>query len=116
MMRGWEQNPHGWGAEQWIVPLLMVAVLVVIVVGIVLVIRSQNARHSPAPTSAPAFLGSVGVNQAALQILEERYARGDIQRDEFMQRRQDLWLPTGPPVSSPPAPPAGPPAAPPAAQ
>lgn len=105
-MRGWEQNPHGWGAEQWIGPLLMVAVLVVIAVGIVLVIRSMNSRHIPAQTSAPALPGSVGVNQAAIQILEERYARGDIQRDEFMQRRQDLWSATGPPVSPRPGPPA----------
>lgn len=115
-MRGWEHNPHGWGAEQWIGPLVMVAVLVVILVGIVLVIRSQNAHHSPAPPSAPALSGSVGVNRAAIQILEERYARGDIQRDEFMQRRQDLWSATGPPVTPPPPRPAVPPAAPPLAQ
>lgn len=105
-MRGWEYGPHGWGAGEWIGPLLMVAVMVVILVGIVLVIRSLNSRHSPAPTSAPALPGSIGVNQAALQILEERYARGDVQRDEFMQRRQDLWSAPGPPVSPPPGPPA----------
>lgn len=104
-MRGWEHNPHGWGAEQWIGPFLMVAVLVVILVGIVLVVRSMNSRHSPAQTNAATLPGAV-VNQAAIQILEERYARGDIQRDEFIQRRQDLWSATGPPLNPPPGPPA----------
>ena len=108
-MRGWEHNPHGWGAEQWIGPLLMLAVLAAIVVGIVLLIRSQSSRHAPAPTSAPALSGVVAVNQAAIQILEERYARGEIERAEFVQRRQDLWSGTGPPATPPPSPPAVPP-------
>lgn len=27
---------------------------------------------------------------AALQLLEERYAKGEIQRDEYLQKKQDL--------------------------
>ena len=91
--------------------ILMPVILAFIVVMIVLLSRSQSSRHSPAATDAPAPSGPVGVNQAAIQILEERYARGDIQRDEFMQRRQDLWSVTGPHSSPPLGPPAAPPPA-----
>jgi len=37
----------------------------------------------PAPPAAQASL---------LAILEERYAKGEISRDEFLQRKQDLGL------------------------
>ncbi|MEJ0028237.1 MAG: SHOCT domain-containing protein [Rhizomicrobium sp.] len=36
--------------------------------------------HEPAPDS----------RAGARRILEERYARGEIQRDEYLQKRQDL--------------------------
>ena len=31
-----------------------------------------------------------GANSSGLSILEERYARGEIQRDEYLQKKQDL--------------------------
>ena len=53
-------------------------------------------RHHPAPYIYPA--GSVpppvpGMSPArseALAILEARYARGEIQRDEYLQKKADL--------------------------
>ncbi len=48
-------------------------------------------RHRPAPYAYPAGAppGSGGRSEA-LAILESRYARGEIQRDEYLQKKADL--------------------------
>jgi len=84
----------------WIV--VMIAVLVLIVVGIVLLVRAYAGRGtgvdvSPAQGAPPAGGAPTGVAQVSetpLQILEQRYARGEIDRDEFLQRRADLGGPS----------------------
>jgi putative membrane protein len=44
-----------------------------------------SAGSGPAPTGSPA-----NSRKEALDILEARYARGEIQRDEYLQKKQDL--------------------------
>ena len=56
--------------------------------------------------------GWSGHHSTALRELEMRYARGEIGRDEFLQRRSDLASPIFPPPTTalpPPSPAAGPP-------
>lgn len=70
--------------------VVMLAVLALIVIGIVLLVRGLT-RHDhvqPGPSQGPPP-PSTG-SKIALQVLEERYARGDIQREEFLQRKQDI--------------------------
>jgi putative membrane protein len=81
---------HGWGAAGGaIMAVVMLAVLALIIVGIILLVRGLT-RHDyvqPAPPQGPAPAPRAS---NALQVLEERYARGEIQREEFLQRKQDL--------------------------
>jgi putative membrane protein len=70
----------GIGSMTWmmVLPALFLAALVV--GGIVLVRRLWSADNVP------------GGNGSALRILEGRYARGEIDRDEFDERREHLRL------------------------
>lgn len=67
----------GGGMWFWALAWLLFAALLVI--GIVVLVRS---------------LGGVGAGtkstRSAMQILEERFARGEIDRDEFEERRRTL--------------------------
>jgi putative membrane protein len=88
----WSQNSteeagmYGWmmgGAGAWwivwlLVPLLIIAVVVVLVVAL--------TRRGPSGGS-----GTVPpLNSSARAILDERYARGEIDHEEYVRRRDEL--------------------------
>lgn len=68
----------GYGLWGGLVMLLFWGVIIVLVVTVVRwLIESRHPRiHEP--------------SNRALEILEERYARGEIKREEYLQRREDL--------------------------
>ena len=74
---------HFWGGGMWIFPALFLAILLVM---LYLVFardrapRSESTRHSELlPRS-----------ETALEIVEKRYARGEINREEYQQMKNDL--------------------------
>jgi putative membrane protein len=68
-----------WGIWAIFMMLMMLAFWGVVIAGIVVAIRwlVGYGRHSRPP-------------DAALDILRQRYARGDITRDEFEAKKRDL--------------------------
>ncbi len=94
MQWGWGGGGWGWGLAGSLLSLLFIAA---IVIGIVLVVRAVSGGHShaggqwasPPPPPASTLPAPAGPS-AALRILEERYARGEIDREEFLGRKQDL--------------------------
>ena len=85
----WGGN-NGWGGGgEALIVVVMLAILALIVVGIILLVRSLTSHNhvQPGPPQGPMPGSGSG---SAMQVLEERYARGEIQREEFLQRKHDL--------------------------
>lgn len=85
-MMGWSNHGYGmWGGGAF-GGFIMVLFWIVILVGVVLVIRyftggQMPGRKGPTPYEAPAD---------PLRILQERYARGEIDTEEYEERRKTL--------------------------
>ena len=80
MMDGWGRwgALHGWTWLSWLGPVAMVVFWALFVTAIVMLIV-HLARQSRSAQDG-----------TALAILKERYARGEIAREEFEQKRRDL--------------------------
>jgi len=84
----WQMGPgamYGWGMG-WFGGIFMIVFWVLVIVGLVFLIRwlLQSTRgggdsHWPRSSSS-----------AALEILKERYARGEINKQEFEEKKKDL--------------------------
>jgi putative membrane protein len=68
----------GWGFG-WMFPLFMLFMIVVCVAVMLLMHRSGGGFHHHRPWTDPTF--------SALQILNERFARGDIQKTEYEEKK-----------------------------
>jgi putative membrane protein len=82
-------NHDGWGAGDWLaMSLMMVVFWGLLIALIVWTVRSFN--------NAPArFGGEQSANGSADAVLAERFARGEIDEDEFAARRELLHSGTG---------------------
>jgi uncharacterized membrane protein len=97
---------HGPGVFGWLFLALLAAALVV---GVIALVRAWSTPrgHRFAPTfgmhGAPPFGALHGAPvDPALGELRLRYARGEIDRDEYARRAGDLGYPITPPPGPPP--------------
>ncbi len=79
MMYGWGS---GWGGRGMM--LIWIILIVLVVYGLVRWINSMGPPGSFGPTEKPP------TQKTSLQILEEKYVLGEISREEFLQKRDDL--------------------------
>ena len=75
----WRMHDWGWGG-MWLGPLFMLAVLVLLVAFVVGLVRWLGGDRT----------ASSGTTLTPSQILDARYARGEIDREEYLKRRQDI--------------------------
>lgn len=84
----WGYGP-GWGMGGWggagLGPIFMffwLLVIVALIVGAVWLVRSAS-RYDAGELRRPP-------RSSGLEILEQRYARGEINRDEYLEKRRDM--------------------------
>lgn len=80
-MMGADWN-HSWGSLMGFGGLMMVLFWVLLIAGAIVLLRRLRVRDLD-PDDRPG-------SSRALDILKERYARGEINREEFEQKRRDL--------------------------
>lgn len=79
-MMGWGCDMHGWGGH-WFGGLLMLLFWILVIVGIVILARGVFSRTTGGSTAAP---------ESPLDILKRRYAKGEIDKVEFEQKKKDI--------------------------
>lgn len=93
---GWDLSPAGWV----LMILFWVALATVIAVGVVMLARllSRPAHPPIPPPSGPPPGPPPGLTpeSSALRILDERFARGEIDVEEYRQRGDELRRPPPP--------------------
>lgn len=79
-MMGWYNNGLGWGG--WIaMSLMMVAFWGLVIVAVVAIFRRTSKTTSPAELAA---------SRDPMRTLDERFARGEIDVDEYHARKSAL--------------------------
>lgn len=76
-----------WWSGWWMFPFGMPILLVVVLVAVLYLIfggRSPRWRDSDRHSS------NAGGSESAIEILRNRYAKGEIKREEFEQMKKDL--------------------------
>lgn len=79
------EHPYFWWGGMWIFPILLLAA---VVFGIYAIVRRGNTLQSE--ERARARSAETPVAESAMEILEKRYARGEISREEFLQMKKDM--------------------------
>ena len=81
-MGRWHEG-GGWGAGQWVAMALMMLVFWSAVVALIVVFVRRPAVHHDGAPPRP-------THENAERILGERFARGEIDEEEFTRRRDSL--------------------------
>lgn len=78
MMGGYGMFGYGGGGFGWLVMILWLALIVGGIVVLVRWLSTSSTLNRPVP------------EKTALDVLKERYARGEINKEEFEQKKRDL--------------------------
>lgn len=77
-------------AVGWLLVVLLVLLLLLVVAGVTALITWSVHRPSSAPPTMPGIRSPLEAQSPALQMLDERFAFGDIDEDDYIRRRAVL--------------------------
>ena len=80
MWMDYEDYDMGWGWLGWLGMAFFWVILILLVLAAVRYLTGGRRLNAPSSERTP----------DALAVLEERYARGEIGREEYLQKRDDL--------------------------
>jgi len=80
---------YGYGGDHWGLWIIMIIAMAAFVAALAWIIVTLLRHGASPPTTAPPSSGQTGrpQNPGALDILNERFARGEIDEDEYTRRR-----------------------------
>ena len=86
----YDRDGHDWGWGTWLGRGLMMTVLtVLVVVAVVLLVRATTGPQNTT-TTPPGTPPDTPRDREAQRVLDERFARGDIDEGEYVARRDLL--------------------------
>lgn len=90
-MRWYDNGSFGHGAcwEGWVMLLFMIIFVAAVVVTVVLLVRYLT-RPQGGQQAAQFALPAAYARETPREILQRRYASGEIERDEYLQKLGDL--------------------------
>jgi putative membrane protein len=79
----WGMMGGGWGGG-WMGPFMMIVWLIILALAVAAVV--WFVRSTTQTSTYPPRIGQ----SRGLEVLEERYARGEINREEYLQKKADI--------------------------
>ena len=85
LIGGWREYGYGYGmmggfGGMWFMPIFMIIFWGLVIWGIVALVRGQSEPRSSDSSKL----------DSALDVLKRRYARGEINKEEFEEKKKDL--------------------------
>ncbi len=101
-LAAWAQGPGayggpgmGWGPSMmwgggWFGGIFMILFWVLVIAGIIALVRWLVASNRASNPGATGTRGATGTGASALETLKQRYAKGEIDREQFLAMKKDL--------------------------